>query len=159
MMQTPIKQLINALRRAEEALLMLLLGGMVLMAVVQVVMRNLLESGIYWGDSLVRVLVLWIALVGAMVASRTDNHIQIDLASRLLSPRYKPWIARLTYVFATLVLGLFTLASYQFVSYEYQDNVIAFADVPAWLCEAILPIGGGIMTLRYALHIFEVPES
>ena len=41
------------------------------------------------------------------------------------------------------MLVLFTWGSGQFVYYEYVDNAIAFGDVPAWICEIIMPIGGG----------------
>jgi TRAP-type C4-dicarboxylate transport system permease small subunit len=53
------------------------------------------------------------------------------------------------------VLVLFTYGSGQFVYYEYIDNAIAFGDVPAWVCEAIMPIGGGVMALRYLLLALE----
>ena len=41
--------------------------------------------------------------------------------------------------------------SIDFVRYEYEDGIVAFAQVPAWVCEAIMPVGGGVMALRYAL--------
>jgi hypothetical protein len=31
------------------------------------------------------------------------------------------------------------------------DNAIAFGDVPAWMLEAIMPFGGAVMTIRYAI--------
>ena len=58
---------------------------------------------------------------------------------------------RLTRLFTCLMLVLFTWGSGQFVYYEYVDNAIAFGDVPAWICEIIMPIGGGVMALRYFL--------
>ena len=54
-----------------------------------------------------------------------------------------------------MVLGLFTWGSGQFVYYEYVDNAIAFGGVPAWICEIIMPIGGGVMALRYLLLTFK----
>jgi len=29
--------------------------------------------------------------------------------------------------------------------------------VPAWLCEAVMPLGSGIMALRYASHMVKLP--
>ena len=104
---------------------------------------------------MVRVTVLWVALVGAMVASRDDSHIRIDLLSRLIKPENQTWLVRSTRLFSCVVLGLFTWGSGQFVYYEYVDNAIAFGDVPAWMCEVIMPIGGGVMTLRYLLLTFK----
>jgi len=139
------------LRRLEDGILVSLLILMIGMAAGQVVLRNFFDSGLYWSDSLVRVAVLWVALVGAMVASRDDSHIRIDLVSRLVSPVYKHWVERLTRLFTFLVLCLFTWGSGSFVYYEYVDEAIAFGDVPAWILEIIMPIGGGVMAVRYLL--------
>jgi TRAP-type C4-dicarboxylate transport system permease small subunit len=139
------------LRRLEDGILVSLLILMIGMAAGQVVLRNFFDSGLYWSDSLVRVAVLWVALVGAMVASRDDSHIRIDLVSRLVSPAYKHWVERLTRLFTFIVLCLFTWGSGNFVYYEYVDEAIAFGDMPAWILEIIMPIGGGVMAVRYLL--------
>ncbi len=139
------------LRRLEDSILVALLTLMIGMAASQVVLRNFFDSGLYWSDSLVRVAVLWVALVGAMVASRDDSHIRIDLVSRLVAPTYQHWVQRLTRLFTFAVLCLFTWGSGHFVYYEYLDQAIAFGDVPAWVLEIIMPIGGGVMAIRYLL--------
>jgi len=78
------KQVQAFLYRVENGILVVLLLSMLAMAVFQIVLRNLFESGIVWGDILVRILVLWVGLAGAMVASRKGNHINIDILSRYL---------------------------------------------------------------------------
>ena len=152
----PINSTIAFLKRCEDALLVLLLLGMISMAAGQVLLRNFFDGGVYWGDSAVRVMVLWVTMLGAMVASRDDSHIRIDLVGRFLQELKKPllesMVARINYGFTCLILVLFCWASGHFVYYEYVDQSIAFANVPAWLCEAIMPLGSGIMALRYALH-------
>ena len=157
----PINSAITFLKRCEDALLVLLLLGMIGMAAGQVLLRNFFDSGVYWGDSAVRVMVLWVTMFGAMVASRDDSHIRIDLVGRFLQDLEKPLlettIARINYGFTCFVLGLFCWASGQFVYYEYLDQSIAFAKVPAWICEAVMPLGSGIMALRYALHVVKQP--
>ena len=70
------------LRRIEDALLVVLLTSMIGVAVAQIFLRNFFDSGLYWGDAAVRVMVLWVAMVGAMLASRNDEHIRIDIAER-----------------------------------------------------------------------------
>lgn len=153
--ESPLIRALGLLRRIEDGILVLLLMTMIGVAASQVVLRNFFDAGLYWGDSLVRVTVLWVALVGAMVASRDDSHIRIDLLSRLIKPENQTWLVRSIRLFSCVVLGLFTWGSGQFVYYEYVDNAIAFGDVPAWMCEVIMPIGGGVMTLRYLLLTFK----
>ena len=72
--------------RIEDIVVSALLLFMILFAAAQIFMRNLFDAGISWGDVLVRILVLWVGLFGAMVASRTGEHIKIDLLSRYLKP-------------------------------------------------------------------------
>ena len=146
--------LIRFLHRLEDGILVSLLLTMIGLAVFQILLRNIFESGITWGDPLIRVLVLWIGLVGAMVASRTDNHIRIDVISRYLPQGLKPYVNLVTPGFTALVCGTMAWYSFQFVRWEYADGLTAFAGVPAWLCESIMPIGFGIMALRYLIFCF-----
>lgn len=139
------------LGKIEETLLAGLLLTMIGMAVAQIVLRNLYDSGIVWGDSLVRVLVLWIGLVGAMVATRTDNHIRIDMVSRYLPDQVKPFTTLLVHGFTALVTAAMAWFSLNFVRMEMADNLMAFARVPAWVCEVIIPLAFGVISLRYTL--------
>ena len=59
----PINSAITFLKRCEDALLVLLLLGMIGMAAGQVLLRNFFD-GVYWGDSAVRVMVLWVTMFG-----------------------------------------------------------------------------------------------
>lgn len=150
-----VSQALIWLRRLEDLLLALLLSGMIGMAAAQVILRNLFDSGILWGDSAVRVLVLWVAMIGAMVASRQDEHIRIDIAGRYITGRLRPHLSRIVNLFTCAVLALFAWSSWQFVQFEIEDQTIAFANVPAWMCEIIMPVGAGIMALRYALQVIK----
>lgn len=142
------------LARAEDALLVLLLLALIGVAAWQVLARNLFDGGLLWGDALVRVLVFWITMVGAMVAARSDEHIRIDLLARFLGPRSRAVTQRLAAAFAATICALLAWYSIEFVRYEYEDGTLAFGQVPAWLCQLVLPVGAGIMALRYLLQVW-----
>lgn len=135
----------------EDGLLVLMLALMIILAGGQIVLRNLFDSGIAWSDPLLRVLVLWVGLLGAMAATRDDNHIRIDLLTRFLKPRHKPMARTVTALFTALVCGLIAWHGAGLVALEYQDGVRLFAAFPAWLAELIIPIGFAVMALRNAL--------
>ena len=145
------------LKRIESGLLVALLALMIGLAAWQVVARNFFDSGLLWGDALVRVLVLWLTFVGAMVASRNDEHIRMDLLGRFLPLPWRRLSRRLSSLFTCVVLGVFAWYSGHFVWLDYQDGITAFARVPAWICEVIMPLGAGVMSLRYLLHLFSPP--
>ncbi|MGD8932537.1 MAG: TRAP transporter small permease [Chromatiales bacterium] len=141
------------LLRIEDGLLVVLLSGMILLASAQILLRNLFDSGLIWADPTLRVLVLWLTMLGAMVATREHHHIHIDLLGRFLPPRLRPWIQGLTDLFAALVCGLLAWHSGRFVWLEFQDGGILFATLPAWLCELVMPLGFGVMSLRFLLQV------
>ena len=60
--------LAGALGRLEDALLVALLGVLLLLASTQILLRNLFDAGLTWADPLLRVLVLWLGLLGARVS-------------------------------------------------------------------------------------------
>ena len=143
---------IKGLHILEDALLALLLTSMICVAALQVFMRNFMDGGLFWGDSAVRVMVLWVAMLGAMVASRSDDHIRIDLINHFLPDIFRRHVRRFINAFTSFVLIVFAWSSAVFVGYEYEDQSLAYGNIPAWVCEIIMPIGGGIMGLRYALQ-------
>jgi TRAP-type C4-dicarboxylate transport system permease small subunit len=137
--------------QVEDSILVGLLLLMIVMAVLQILLRDLFAKGIVWSDILVRILVLWVGLVGAMVASRQGRHINIDIMDRYLSERAK--------IVAKFVVGFFTamicfIAAYyslRFVQMEFSVGGKAFAKIPSWLCESIMPLAFMVMAVRYLL--------
>jgi len=153
------------LHRLEDAVLVGLLLIMIGMAVTQIFLRNLFEAGIVWSDVMVRILVLWVGLIGAMVASRHDNHIAIDILNRYMPERAKVYANFVIKLFTALICTIVAYYSLLFVEMEFADGGIAFALVPTWLCEAIIPFAFSVIALRYFLlsfmnlkKIFESPS-
>jgi TRAP-type C4-dicarboxylate transport system permease small subunit len=140
--------------RVEDSILVGLLLMMIVMSVLQIFLRNFFAAGIVWSDVLVRVLVLWVGLIGAMVASRHGNHINIDIMDRYLSGRAKNVVKCVIELFTALVCLIVAYYSLLFVQMEFADGSASFAKVPAWLCEAIIPFAFMVISLRYFLLSF-----
>ncbi len=144
-------RIIRILSLLEDSLLVLILSAMIMLAVSQIFLRNLWDSGFTWGDPMLRVMVLWVTMLGALVATWEGNHISIDVISRYLPATLQLNLNRFTDLFAALVCGLLSWHSGRFVYLEWQDGVMLLPSVPAWLCELIMPLGFGLMSLRFLL--------
>src|SRR5690606_12731212 len=59
-----VTRLVHWLRALEDALLIVAFGSLVVLAGLQIVMRNIFESGFVWIDPLLRILVLWVGMLG-----------------------------------------------------------------------------------------------
>lgn len=147
------------LHRLEEGLVALILAAMVLLAGTQILFRNLFDSGFAWIDPLLRLLVLWVGMLGAMIATRSDKHIRIDLLTRYVPEGWRHRIALLTSLFSAVISGLLCYHSARFVYFEWQDRSELFASIPSWLGEAILPIGFSVITLRFVITALQQLES
>jgi len=143
------RKLHAAVAHVEDAVLVVLLSGMLGVAVVQIVMRNFFASGFVWGDMLLRIAVLWVGLTGAMAATRDNSHINIGVITRFLPKRAACAAGCAAEAFAAAVCGFLAVYGAGFVQMEWQDGGMAFAKVPSWACTAIIPITFGVMTLRY----------
>ena len=144
-------KLLRLLDRLEDSLLVVFLTAMIGLAAGQIVLRNLLGEGAVWIDPLLRVLVLWVAMTGAVVAARHDNHIRIDLFTRYLPAAWVMPAQRLVYAITAAVSLLIAWHAGRFVISEYTYASIAFGDVPVWLTAGILPVGFVLIALRYCI--------
>ncbi|MBC8434500.1 MAG: TRAP transporter small permease [Desulfobacterales bacterium] len=153
--KTFTKRVRSMLYRIEDSILVGLLLLMIGLAVTQIFLRNLFDSGIVWSDILVRILVLWVGLLGAMVASRQGNHINVDILDRYLPERAKPLVSTVVQLFTALICTVAAYFSLLFVQVEYADGGTLFAQVPAWVCESIIPFAFAVIAVRYFMLSFE----
>jgi TRAP-type C4-dicarboxylate transport system permease small subunit len=135
----------------ESTVLVTLLAGMICLSTAQILLRNVFEGGFIWGESLVRVLVLWLGLFGSMVAARQGKHINIDVVTRFLPDRFKNAAHGLTALFTTTVCLILVHVSLTVVSMEYQLGQTAFGGLPTWVLTTIIPFGFAVIALRYFL--------
>jgi TRAP-type C4-dicarboxylate transport system permease small subunit len=139
----------GALQRAEDVVLALLLGAMIVLAPLQILLRGLLGTGIVWVDPLLRVLVLWVGLLGALAASWEGRHITIDVFSRALPERGRAAAGAVTSLFTAVVTTLLAYHGARFVVSEFRYESVAFSGIPAWGLESVIPFSFAMMALRY----------
>lgn len=140
-------------RIGEDAVLVIILSGMILLAAAQILMRNFFNFGFIWTDELLRMLVLWIALAGAVAASRNDKHINIAVLDRFLPPGLKTVTGIFIHLFTAVVCGIVSWHSAKFVQTSHEFGDLLMGDIPAWLPQLILPVGFGLICYRYSLFV------
>ena len=139
----------RALALVETSLLVVLLAAMIAVAGYQVLARNLFGGGLVWGSDLVHVAMLWATMVGAVSAARTNRHIRIDLVARFAGPRLREIAERLTSAFSAVLCGALGWFSVDVIRWDFIDGTPGVGAVPAWVCESIIPLAAGVMTLDY----------
>jgi len=136
----------------EDGLLMLILVSMIVLSFLQIMLRNVLGIGLVWIDPLVRQMLLWVALLGALVATRDHNHITVDAISRFVPPgRMKHAASLVCDTFALIVCALLTTSTFQVFRMEFQNpgGGDIMPGLPLWGSLATLPLAFAAMTLRF----------
>ena len=142
---------------AEDALLLVILISMILLAGTQIFLRNILDTNLFWGDEMLRLMVLWLTIAGGLAASRMDKHISIAVLDRFLPVRAQRIIKVIIDLFTASICALFAWHSGRFVmgSYEFGDTLMR--TVPAWTLQIVMPIGFSLMALRHLILAIKRP--
>lgn len=137
----------------ETAVLVTLLSTMMLLAVGQIVLREIFNTGFVWADELIKLMVLWLAMVGSIAACRENRHIRIDALSHIL-PKLMVGVTRvLVDLFAAIICGVVAWQAWLYlqVEIEYQDTVLV--NIPAWIAHSIMPAAFMLICFRFLVLV------
>jgi TRAP-type C4-dicarboxylate transport system permease small subunit len=142
---------LKQLARAEDLLLCFLLTSMLCLACVQIFLRSVLSGGLLWADPLLRYLVLWCGLLGALKATGLSKHIALDFSNYLIPKPFQPWVTLITDLFCTITSAGLGLAAYLFIRNEIEFGGSVLLSIPTWAWNIIFPITFGLMSIRYGI--------
>ena len=110
---------------------------LVIFSLYQIALRNFFQTGIVWGDSLLRHLVLWIGFLGACRATAEGKHIQIELHALIPGGLIKGLLELVRNLFTSAVCAVLFCASWTFVSNERAAGDAAFLSLPYWWLQTL----------------------
>ncbi len=152
-MSDSVTSLLGQAQRAmcviEKYMLTAMFFTMLMLALVQIILRNFFEFGLVWSETLTRLLVFWTVMVGAMAGVSGHRHLRIDLVQRYAPKVLKGVTAAIVDLVSAGLCMLLSLQGARFLVLEYQDPSYSFANLPNWPFIAIMPIAFMIMGLRY----------
>jgi len=166
-----LKKVLDSLDRgarfAENTALVVLLGTMIGVSVFQIINRQLLGGSfsLSWADELVKIIVLWLAMVGSIAACRDNKHIRIDLITHVLSGPMVAWAKVVVDLFAAGVCATIGWHAYRLIREEVSWGDTIFTDVPLWMMHAIVPLAFVLISYQFLvrvarlLHGIFVPEA
>ena len=140
------------MKQLEDGLLVMLLLALVVFAGVQIGARNLFDSGWIWAEQLIRIGVLWVGLLGAVVASREDRHLKIDVVPRLLPPLGRAICAVIAHVVAAGVCVVIAWHAGEFVAAERAYGTPGIGVAAAWTLQLVMPLAFALMAVRHGAH-------
>jgi TRAP-type C4-dicarboxylate transport system permease small subunit len=139
-------------RAIETTLLVLVLGGLIVVAVGQIVLREFFSYGFIWANELQNLMVLWLAMFAAIAAARDDRHIRIDALSRVMPKGWVRVSKVIVDVFAAIVCAVIAWHVYEYVKLEIELEDTVLVDVPAWIVHGIMPVAFVLTGYRFVVN-------
>jgi len=133
----------------EEILLSFILTAMILLSCLQIFLRLFFDGGLNWADPLLRHMVVWGGLLGALLAVSQHKHISIDISDYLLSKRIKKIADLFIMIISSIVCGVLCYASWGFLQSEIEFGSTTLLNIPSWGWISIFPAAFGLMSFRY----------
>ncbi|MCP3889436.1 MAG: TRAP transporter small permease [Desulfobulbaceae bacterium] len=142
-------RIVQIIDRTEDTLLCLLLLAMIILACSQIALRTFFSSGILWADPLLRYLVLWSGLLGAVTATGKGKHIALDILGGRLPKTVLPYVTIITYLFCCCASAGLTWASWLFLAGEIEFGGAGPLAIPLWFWNSVFLIAFGLITIKY----------
>ena len=141
-----IKAIDLALAKLEKIAIVFIFGCLIVIINVNILTRNLFQVSFEELFELAPIMVLWLSLLGASLALRSERHIKLEFLLRFCPDWAHPWALRITSLFGMVVMMILFWASISF----FKEELMIFG-AQGWV-SLISPIFFGIMTFRYFIR-------
>lgn len=140
-----------------ERLIVGLLGAFALViAVIQVAGRYLdPANAITWAEEVIVYVAVWAVMLAASELVHRDGHVRPDLVLRLLKPGAQRWVemfnclVAIAFTFGLVWYGWVVVSTAQLLDQRSSTDL----QFPLWIYYLALPVGGGLMCLRYLIRL------
>lgn len=121
----------------------------------QVLLRNLLDTGIPNADILSRYLVLYIAFFGAALAIERHRHIRIDIIAAFMTPERQRRLMPLLYLLSAAICAAMARAAMRFWYDDWQ--YVAAHERWSSILALITPFGFCLLTVHFLIGGLYLP--
>jgi C4-dicarboxylate transporter DctM subunit len=144
-------RLLSSVHLIEDGFAGILLLGLAILILLEVGARLFFATGIPFSSDYIPHITLWIAFMGAMIATREKNHLSLTMGTNLVKGKLKDIIQATVTVICVAVSTIFFIASIVFLVLAFDsDKMIGM--IPWKLVTSIIPAGFFIIMVRFIIN-------
>lgn len=155
--RTPVSGIISTIEvifvRSIEAVAAVLLACEVVLLGSGVVARYVFGSPLLWSDELAVILLLWIALLGAVSAAHRGQHMRLTILVSRVDARWQQWLEAVAIVLSIALLAALLIFSVVLVQ-EHWDIMTPTLRIRDGIRLVALPVGFALLALALAFRLF-----
>lgn len=138
-----------------------LVGGLfltlsVFIVVIEIVSRNLFAYSMVGADEIASFAVIWSVFFTASIGVKKNIHVRIDVLFYLLPRAVARWLDVLGTLISIFFTAYLTYSGWALVqeSMMFGELTMTMLRLPIWIPQSILPIGGGLLTVRLLQRLY-----
>lgn len=119
------------------------------LSALQVILRLFFHGGIQNAETLLRYLVLWVAFLGASLATFKKRHINLEVVSKAIKASNKHLVELIISIISFITAAALCYSGVVFIINEFTDAATPVFHIPVWLLESIIPLTFFAMALIF----------
>lgn len=123
---------------------------MALLPILEIVSRQL-GANVPGAIQLVSALTMWIGFVGAMLATRQNQHLALSTGIGFLPTPVRRLFEGFSVTIAFVVTAVLTYGAWLAVLAEQSSTALLPGGIPTWIAQLIMPIGYAVVAIRLIL--------
>lgn len=153
-----LEVLLKKIDSAGRFLVGLMLGVSVLLVFTDAVLRTTVGYSIFWIQEIILYLVIWSTFMGAALAVRKGEHIQVTFILERLPKRAQRFLNIGTALIGLIFSIAFIISGVQLVIDAYSNGLASTStlEVPLWIPYLIMPISGIIFVFGFVERIISL---
>lgn len=132
----------------------------VAVATVQVILRYVAGTGLFWAEEFTVYTIIWVAFLSAGAAVRTGDHLTVEILQVVVGSRYTAHLTRAVAVVGVMASSAMLVYGFEFVMSAYDfGQVSAALQIPMWIVYLVVPLSGVLLIIRFAQRIIDPVSS
>lgn len=148
-----MRKSIEALWRAIDVIMAVLLVGMIALVFLNVVLRYGFSSGLRMTIELSRLWFVWVVMLGAAVVLRRGEHLQLSEFSEAVMPRFVPVLRRICWAIVLVAVLMLFVGAWRQTQANW-NNISQLTGLPSGLFYLSGVVSGALMAAVAIARIF-----
>lgn len=136
--------------KASQIIAITLLALMVIIVFSNVISRYFLNASLAWSEEISRIMIVWLVLLGSVLAYVNDEHLGLDILVKAVPKRVASFIYIIADILVLYAIYLFTKGGYGLAMQSW-DWLTPATGIPYAIVYMSVPICGGIMFIQTIL--------
>lgn len=136
----------------------MLIFGISILAVIEVIARNLLQNPTIWTADISYYLLIWAIFLGAGFAFQEHGHVRVDLLLNFLPRAVRKVVSAISYAIAIFFCGVMTVYSWKYLvqCYTMGRKTYAMLPIEQWKLVIAIVLGCIFMIVTLVFMIMDI---